>query len=373
MTRILEDSDDEFPDLTDLLKRPQGVSCRKTSAAASGKATLGREELESARLDGKCDLTNAIERESITREEKRSESVGRPKSKKRVLKQTSYNPLLRPIVRTHASGASSDLLSVPERWKMKSRAKIEDRTIVEKSSPMPPPVKFGLVEEEPHGVEATEKMDGPNTVGKKPPKLERRDQSDEEEFDDESDGLSDFIIDDSSFLDEEDSIVEKPSQSKSLRRLVKGRRPARDHSPAEDELDIRMGQLTVEDDISTDLRCVPGINENEGVSRGSRSSKTSRDMLSETSKSKKGVSESSKKALEHSSVIEDPFTLRLYVHIFPFEAPVLTEHKFSLRKQTTESIQGTPLYNPTWKSRNQAAWPYFSKETSTHTFNSTST
>jgi hypothetical protein len=69
------------------------------------------------------------------------------------------------------------------------------------------------------------------------------DSDDEDDF--ASDGLSDFIVSDSTFLDEE-SEVEVPVQ-RSVRRLVKGRRPRKDDSDDSD-LESKMGKLTFEDD-----------------------------------------------------------------------------------------------------------------------------
>lgn len=64
---------------------------------------------------------------------------------------------------------------------------------------------------------------------------------DEEDYD--SDGLSDFVVNDSTFLEEESVVVPAP---RSVRRLVKGRKPRKDDS--EDDLDLKMDKLTVNDD-----------------------------------------------------------------------------------------------------------------------------
>jgi len=70
----------------------------------------------------------------------------------------------------------------------------------------------------------------------------------EEEYsqysDEDDDGMSDFIVNDS----EDESIIEIPPP-KSVRKLVRGRRPVKE----EDDLEIQMGKLNVEDEDSDDL------------------------------------------------------------------------------------------------------------------------
>jgi hypothetical protein len=73
------------------------------------------------------------------------------------------------------------------------------------------------------------------------------DSDDEEDHDSDgvSDGISDFVVNDSTFLEEE-SLIEVPAP-RSIRRLVKGRKPRKDDSDDED-LDLKMGKLTFNDD-----------------------------------------------------------------------------------------------------------------------------
>jgi len=70
----------------------------------------------------------------------------------------------------------------------------------------------------------------------------------EEEYsqysDEDDDGMSDFIVNDS----EDESIIEIPPP-KSVRKLVRGRRPVKE----EDDLEIQMRKLNVEDEDSDDL------------------------------------------------------------------------------------------------------------------------
>jgi hypothetical protein len=311
MARIVEDSDDEFPDLVDLLKRSKVAICRKTSAATSTKAVVGKEGDESVEsdLEENHDMAKDVEKDEVKSKDGKGIGLEKPKSKKHVLKQTSDNPLLRPIARTHINAASSDLLSNPEGWRMKVRAKKEDRRVIEKTSSIPLSMKFGLDEKELDGVKAAKRRAIRNAAEKDHPKAERKVQPIEEEFDTESDGLSDFIVNDSTFLEEDDSEVETPPP-RSARRLVKGRRQVRDLSPAEGELDLRMGQLTVEDGPGPDPnKSVQKAN--DPLSRDITSSKASRNTESKTSKSKNEVPETDKKQAEPNSDIEDPFILRL--------------------------------------------------------------
>jgi hypothetical protein len=74
----------------------------------------------------------------------------------------------------------------------------------------------------------------------------------EEDFELDSDGLSDFIVDDSTFLEEEDTVIDEPAP-RSVRKLVKGRRPARIDDSDDEELELRMGKLKVEEDTSNTL------------------------------------------------------------------------------------------------------------------------
>lgn len=66
-----------------------------------------------------------------------------------------------------------------------------------------------------------------------------------------SDGMSDFVVDDDDSLEEEDTEIEVPPP-KSVRKLVRGRKPRIDDSDEED-LELRMKNLTVERDSSSTL------------------------------------------------------------------------------------------------------------------------
>lgn len=64
---------------------------------------------------------------------------------------------------------------------------------------------------------------------------------------DDSDNLSDFIVNDSTFLDDGESVLEIPPP-RSVRRLVQGRRPRTISSDSDaEDLDLRLGKLNLEE------------------------------------------------------------------------------------------------------------------------------
>jgi germ cell nuclear acidic protein len=77
-------------------------------------------------------------------------------------------------------------------------------------------------------------------------------ESNEEDFDLDSDGMSDFIVNDSESLEEEDSIIEKPAP-RSVRRLIKGRRPTRVEDSDDENLDLGRENPKVDEPSSTSL------------------------------------------------------------------------------------------------------------------------
>jgi hypothetical protein len=145
---------------------------------------------------------------------------------------------------------------------------------------------------------------------KSPPKFE---SDEEEDFGLESDGLSDFIVDDSTFLENEDAAVEEP---RSVRRLVQGRKPSRDEESDDEDLEIRVGKLAVEEDMSTDLdKALKGLSlEDFGNSHSdddflkTKPKKGAKIIKSKAPSQSQG--EDTRKALPPSSDTEVPFTLR---------------------------------------------------------------
>jgi hypothetical protein len=134
-----------------------------------------------------------------------------------------------------------------------------------------------------------------------PPKAE----SDEEDFGLDSDGLSDFIVDDSTFLEEEDTIIEEPAP-RSVRRLIKGRRQNRVEDSDDEESGKQMGKVKI-DDISTTLeKALRHLDLDDSEDEGEPKTKfTSKDIHSKVPR--RGRDD---KAPPASSDIDNPFTLR---------------------------------------------------------------
>lgn len=138
---------------------------------------------------------------------------------------------------------------------------------------------------------------------KSPPKAE----SDEEDFGLDSDGMSDFIVDDSTFLEEEDSIIEEPA-SRSVRKLVKGRRPNRIEESDDEDLGETVGKLKIGgEDVSKTLeKALRDLDLDDSEREGETKTKiTSKNVHSEGPRRVRDD-----KPPPASSDVDDPFTLR---------------------------------------------------------------
>lgn len=132
--------------------------------------------------------------------------------------------------------------------------------------------------------------------------------------DDDSDGMSDFIVSDNEPLDEDDSVFEvPPPATRSARKLFRGRRPMVSESEDDQGLDLEMGRLRVDDDVfgamSGEVK-EANLAEGEG---GPRTKPPLKPLQMERPKDEGSLMRPSKKkseALPPSSDIEDPFTLR---------------------------------------------------------------
>jgi hypothetical protein len=137
-----------------------------------------------------------------------------------------------------------------------------------------------------------------------PPNVE----SDEEDFGLGSDGMSEFIVNDSTFLEEEDSVIEEPAP-RSIRRLVKGRKFHRFEESEDEGLDLKVGKPKIEEDAFTTLdRALKelDLDDSDNVDLlEPKTKKGSKDIRSKVPKQPSG-----KKVVPASSDIEDPFTLR---------------------------------------------------------------
>ncbi|TVY85742.1 HMG box-containing protein, partial [Lachnellula willkommii] len=120
----------------------------------------------------------------------------------------------------------------------------------------------------------------------------------------EDDDISDFIVNDSTFLEEEISDLEMPPPPKpprSARRLVKGRKPEKE----DEELELDMRKLSMKDGAFDKI--ARDFGSSEEIALPGRSLK---DSQSNDNKPAKDVPRPKKKIPEPSSDIEDPFTLR---------------------------------------------------------------
>jgi len=249
MARIVEDSDDDFPDLATLVKNvkfiPKTAATTRKAPSATSRDTI-RDGVSSSSSTRKAVLSN---REILSNKDGKYEEnevvakeIARPR--KRVLNQKNDNPLLRPLSSTRASSEVSD-----RSFGVKSKGK--GATEVRMSAPIS---------------EQTAEAHRQNALRKESPPVETKSIKDKESeksnpkekqrlapcFDSDgdgdrgSDGMSDFIVDDSAFLDDE-SVVETPPP-RSVRRLVKGRKPKTKVNSDDEDLNLKLGKLTVKDD-----------------------------------------------------------------------------------------------------------------------------
>jgi hypothetical protein len=282
---IVEDSEDEFPDLDTLLRGDVPAPARRKEAMS----TLGSRDGEGKEKD-----------EGMGKEDLSGSGSGIVK-KKRVLKRRDDNPLLRPL------GGGVKGKSNPKQLEKMTAQKSSSQSAGKNREEGEVPATTGSRR---NGKKPTPIPDSDEeVVEKRVPSRPRSKHSAtlEWEAEQDSDDLSDFIVNDSTFLEEEVSEIEKPPPSKPprfARRLVKGRR-----TESEDEdLELEMRGLTVKDDafhkIASDF---DGSEDEDAVSQG----KGSKGSQGTKSKTVKEAPRPKKKVLEPSSDIEDPFTLRL--------------------------------------------------------------
>lgn len=199
MARLIEESsDDEFPDLADLVKNVEVGKGKKDGGADNGRSTR--------KGGGQLEKGEWIE-----------------KKKKRLLNQASENPFLRPFGTISSSREGSEALG--------GKPKEKARSLKSGSSKQSAPEKKSevLSNASKEGKEESESDVGRKprrtALVRKPQLIEPSSESEEEivAFDD-SDNLSDFIVDDASILEEDESVLEPPPP-RSTRKLVRGRKP----------------------------------------------------------------------------------------------------------------------------------------------------
>ena len=118
--------------------------------------------------------------------------------------------------------------------------------------------------------------------------------------------MSDFILDDSTFLEEEDTIIEEPAP-RSVRRLVKRKRPNRVEKSDDEESGKQMEKLNIGEDVSKTLeKALRELDLDDSEDEGKMKTKiTLRNIHSEVPR--RGRDD---KAPPSSSDIDNPFTLR---------------------------------------------------------------
>ncbi|KAL2072327.1 hypothetical protein VTL71DRAFT_11670 [Oculimacula yallundae] len=311
MARLVEDSDEDFPDIAQIVNRKTVPANPASSRSRRGKTT---------QIDETWDDSSDAPRkgEGIARRiaggsestAKMKEGSFKTKPKKRILNQTSDNPLLRPLSitasRKEVSNVTKPIFDIePRRQKLVRKSALDEESEVGSKSG----TAGGQVLEEEVVSGKQEKVPKKKEQKKAPTRKVVELDSDSEEYEGAS-GLSDFIVDDSIIF--ERSIVEAPPP-RSVRRLVQGRRrPAELEDSDSEDLDFRMRQLKVEDDVlknsqktAKDLENfaeeyretrLPSLTETKGHDRGDKSKPTK-------------TAKATTKSHPQTSDIEDPFTL----------------------------------------------------------------
>lgn len=224
MVRVVEYNDKDLPELAEVLKMPKSSVGRGTSSISyeSRKADTEASETESddeQRNNNIMPKKNHETAREIRRKklEALSASVKKPR---RVLIQKSDNPLLRPIGWMANTPTKLPEATPKSRPKRDRRATEERKVIVSDSD-------------------------------------EDNRESGTEEGLDESDGMSDFIVNDDESLEEGESEIEMtppPQPPRSARKLIQGRRKAKGEETEREDLEIKMRTLEITNqDIAKDL------------------------------------------------------------------------------------------------------------------------
>jgi hypothetical protein len=199
MARLMEDSEDEFPVLADIIDKHE-----KGAASIPGRlgSTKARRNRETAKIAQSAVSTLALSKVISSNLQEKSDKVSKvQKPRKRLLNKQCDNPLLLPldVGRKKTSFASfSNDASKNSIMTSKQLSVEKKRAALDNSDGLP-------VSEDEH-----------------------------EAYWSDSTDLSDFIVRDSSFLDDmgsEDILPSVVRPPMSTRRLVKGRRPSRERSP----------------------------------------------------------------------------------------------------------------------------------------------
>jgi hypothetical protein len=279
MARIVEDSDEELPDLAHILKSSKSASCRKTtliSTSDSGHSAATEIVKRNSKSSGNSKRSNGIRDDPVRDAWGGKENQPEPpegemkRSKKRVLKRTSNNPLLQPI-------GSTDVRSGRALNSKGGRS----RNLVEK---------------------------------KKADFISMADWEQESDFDQKSGGgsygMSDFVVNDSESLEEEDSAIDTPPP-RSARRLIRGRRPVKSVKEEHEGLELRMRKLCVEDSDLTKPLKAPPTNETKGPEESDFKSQHRKNTSRSASKSRRKFAERTDTSSDIDPDLDDLVTLRL--------------------------------------------------------------
>ena len=287
----MEESDDEFPDLKDIIKDAKPIAkagarrSRDTTGIPDQEGTLKKgdgsqrkattKSLPNTRESGlnKDDGGTKTSRESGLKKAVAKETAA-AKPRKRVLNQKNDNPLLRPLSSALSSRESSEV-PLPKREKSKDEslkelksvtktttkqapkalsrdARKEEpsrKTVVANEAKMSAPRErnkatqiFDSDEDENKATEKDARKPAPKSKSATTPIFDT-----DEDRDSGSDGMSNFIVDDSLISEEESVLKEVPPSSRSVRRLVQGRMLLNRVESDDENLGLQMEQLTVKD------------------------------------------------------------------------------------------------------------------------------
>ncbi|TVY46653.1 HMG box-containing protein [Lachnellula occidentalis] len=294
---VIEDSDDEFPDLDELL-RGKGASNGGMSTMKETPTSRDHEEAGWKRKsNGKAANNNGKEMEVTA------------VKKKRVLKRRDDNPLLRPLASTAtASEARKGRAGIgmkTSRVLEKEVTSTSKKTYVtgpgsEKVEIRTPPKRRRAESARVVDLESEEEND--SGISSEPAHSKTR--AVDLETEGEDDDISDFVVDDSISLEEisEIEMPPPPKPPRSARRLVKGRKPEKE----DEDIDLGMRKLSMKDEAFDKIARDFGGSEEEITLPG----RSLKDFQSNDNKPAKDVPRPRKKNPEPSSDIEDPFTLR---------------------------------------------------------------
>ena len=252
MARIVEDSDDDFPDLAEIIHR----KIMPATSASSGSRLARTQNTEGDSVDSAAierPIRSKIGASGSKSSTMKVTETSKAKPKKRILNQTSDNPLLRPLAQsTTGKYVSNSLKSSTPNFEGRRQKLVRN---LSPDADIDDFLKLGTATKDLEEIQSR-KSDMPARIAREGVEATMKKvidlASDEEEYEGAS-RLSDFIVGDSTFLDE-DSVVEAPPP-KSLRRLVRGRRrPVELQNSDSEDVERRMAELNVVDKVFTESR-----------------------------------------------------------------------------------------------------------------------